>query len=283
MQHHFDIEIAKEYGINEAILLNNIQYWITCNKANNINYYDGTYWTYNSTKAFNEIFPYLTQRQIQNALKKLRDLGILKVGNYNKLAYDRTLWYAFTEKGECIMQKCKMEDVKKGNGLGENVEPIPDINSSNKTSYVNTDKIDNNQQVDKECLSREEEILEKEFERLWKLYPRKEGKSKAFKSYCKFRKSTKDDYVTSEEVEEGIEAYIRHIKANNIDPKYIKQGATWFGNRCWEDEYPEVEKADVPEWFYKDIDEEPATTEEVDEITKLINRHCPDLHNENFM
>ena len=43
MQHSFDIDIAKEYGILEAILLNNMQFWIEKNKANGINYYDGNY------------------------------------------------------------------------------------------------------------------------------------------------------------------------------------------------------------------------------------------------
>ena len=139
MQHSFDIDIAKEFGILEAILLNNIQFWIEKNRANEINYYDGYYWTFNSTKAYTELFPYVTQRQIQNALKHLRDEGVLQVGNYNKLTYDRTLWYAFTEKGKCIMQKCKMDYAKKGNGLCENVQPIPDINTDDKTSYINKD------------------------------------------------------------------------------------------------------------------------------------------------
>lgn len=141
MQHSFDVDIAKEYGILEAILLNNIWFWIEKNKANNTNYYDGNYWTYNSTRAFNELFPYASQRQIQNALKKLIEQGILQTGNYNKIAYDRTLWYAFTKKGKCIMQKCKMEDAEMLNGNSENVKPIPDINTNNKTTYINTDGI----------------------------------------------------------------------------------------------------------------------------------------------
>lgn len=134
MQHSFDIDIAKEYGILEAILLNNLWFWIEKNRANNINYYDGYYWTYNSTRAFNELFPYVSQRQIQCALKRLIEEEILQTGNYNKVAYDRTLWYAFTEKGKCIMQKCKMENVEMLNGLGKNDEPIPDNKPSSKPS-----------------------------------------------------------------------------------------------------------------------------------------------------
>ena len=147
MQHSFDIDIAKELGILEAILLNNLWFRKEKNKANNVNFYDGCYWTYNSTRAFNELFPYVSQRQIQNALKKLIEKEILKTGNYNKIAYDRTLWYEITEKGKCIMQKCKMEDANLLNGLGNNDEPIPNINSdikpNNKTNKKESKSFDN--------------------------------------------------------------------------------------------------------------------------------------------
>jgi hypothetical protein len=139
MQHSFDIDIAKEYGVLEAILLNNIHFWIEKNKANEVNYFDGDYWTFNSTRAYAELFPYASQRQVKNALKNLREAGILKVGNYNKLTYDRTLWYALTEKGKCIVQKCPMDCAEMSNGLCDNVQPIPDINTDDKTSYINTD------------------------------------------------------------------------------------------------------------------------------------------------
>ena len=109
MQHSFNVELAKEYGILEAILLNHLWFWIKKNKANNTNYFDGSYWTFNSTKAFSELFPYASERQIKYALKHLREEEIIKVGNYNKDTRDRTLWYAFTEKGKAIVQNRPME------------------------------------------------------------------------------------------------------------------------------------------------------------------------------
>lgn len=139
MNHSFDKDIAVAYGLAEAIILNHMQFWIEQNEANNINFYDGSYWTYNTTKAYAEIFPYLSQRQIQCALKHLREEGILKTGNYNKSAYDRTLWYAFTEKGISIMQKCKMEHTEMSNGFDAQVQPIPDNNTNNNTDN-NTNK-----------------------------------------------------------------------------------------------------------------------------------------------
>ena len=148
MNHSFDKDIAVAYGLPEAIILNHMQFWIEKNKANEKNFHDGSYWTYNSTKAYAEMFPYLSQRQIQNALKHLRDEGILKTGNYNEVAYDRTLWYAFTEKGECIMQKREMDYVKKGNGLCKNVEPIPVNKPSNINTDIKTDKKNNKKGFD---------------------------------------------------------------------------------------------------------------------------------------
>lgn len=140
MQHSFDVEIAKEYGLKEAILMNHLWFWIEKNKANEIHYYDGTYWTYNSVKAFNKLFPYLSESQINNTLKELKDKGIIQTGNYNKSSYDRTMWYAFTKMGISIMQKCKMDNVKISNGYVENVKTIPDINTDIITN-INTDNI----------------------------------------------------------------------------------------------------------------------------------------------
>lgn len=130
--HFFDIDIAKLYGVNCAVILQNIWHWVKKNEANGKNFYDGTYWTYNSTKAFQELFPYLSQKQIETALKKLRDDGIIITGNYNALKYDRTLWYAVTEKGKSILLVGEMETTSKGNGNPPEGKPIPDINPDTK-------------------------------------------------------------------------------------------------------------------------------------------------------
>ena len=140
MEHSFNIELAKEYGILEAILLKNIWFWIEKNRANEKNFYDGTYWTYNSTRAFNELFPYASESSIKRALKSLQEKGIIKTGNYNKSSYDRTLWYAFTDLGESIVSNRQMETNKSSNGNEQNGLTIPDINTNNKTKDIKTNK-----------------------------------------------------------------------------------------------------------------------------------------------
>lgn len=135
MDHSFNIEVAKKLGIAPAVILNNLYWWIEKNRANEKHYYDGYYWTYNSRKAYVLQFPYLTERQIEYALRKLIDEGYVITGNYNKASFDRTLWYAITKEGYSILQNCEMETTKIVNANNENVRPIPDINTD-----INTEK-----------------------------------------------------------------------------------------------------------------------------------------------
>lgn len=138
MTHSFSVKAASEYGLNEAIILNNLRYWIAHNAANEKNFYDGRYWTYNSNAAFCKLFPYLSEKKIRNALKHLQEEGIIITGNYNKSAYDRTLWYAFTEKGASIFLSENEEYVpiqtKSQMDSTETGEPIP-VNYSGKQNY----------------------------------------------------------------------------------------------------------------------------------------------------
>jgi hypothetical protein len=126
--HIFDIEDAINYGVDCAVMLTNFRFWIAKNKANNVNFYDGQYWTYNSVKAFEDLFPYYSGGQIKRTLKKLEDLGLIKSGNYNKSKYDRTKWYSINEDSHLP---------KSTNGKFENNQPIPDVNSNVNSDFNN--------------------------------------------------------------------------------------------------------------------------------------------------
>ena len=86
-----DEQIAVKYGVNEALMISCLKFWIEKNCANDSNYYDGRYWTYNSIKALTKLFPFWSTKQIRNILQRLRDEGVIIVGNYNNSQYDRTL------------------------------------------------------------------------------------------------------------------------------------------------------------------------------------------------
>lgn len=146
--HSFDPLLAKEVGIECAILLFNIEFWIEKNKANNKHFYEGRYWTYNSTKAFAELFPYMSEKVIYNSLQKLIEKGYLIKGNFNQNSFDRTSWYALADRkkdipkmetplsqnGNSILPNGKMEVTKRENDIN-----VTDINTD-INSNINTDR-----------------------------------------------------------------------------------------------------------------------------------------------
>ena len=76
---------------------------------------------------------------------------------------------------------------------------------------------------------------EQEFEEVWKLYPRKEDKKKAFSAYKTARKKASFD-----EIKKGVETYSNHIRVSNTDKRYIKLGATYFNGECWANNYEQA-------------------------------------------
>lgn len=132
----FDSEIARVYGVNEAIMIANFQFWILKNKANETNCFDGHYWTYNSNKAFQELFPFWSAKTIRTTLDHLKDQNIIITGNYNKQTYDRTLWYAFADEDKWLGSNGQMDLPKTANGFVQNGKPIPDILPDNNNISV---------------------------------------------------------------------------------------------------------------------------------------------------
>jgi len=140
MNHSFNIDIAKQYGLYEAILFENIMYWCEHNRANEKHFYDGNYWTYNSTRAFSELFPYLSSGQIERALKELKDAGLIEVGNYSANAYDRTRWFAISKRAYSIYQKQEIHSLPVTNGFTACDEPIPIINNNKYITSITLEK-----------------------------------------------------------------------------------------------------------------------------------------------
>ena len=133
MQHHFDTEYALKYGIEEAIVINNLQFWIIKNRANKKHFINDRTWTYNSYKAFSEIFPYWNEHKMKRILDSLIIQGILLRENYNKSGYDRTCWYAFKDENS-FLQNSNLHIAELQDGSNESAKPIPYNNTVTKTS-----------------------------------------------------------------------------------------------------------------------------------------------------
>lgn len=221
--HFFDVEIAKEYGLVESILFQNIAYWVEKNRANGENFFDGTFWTYNSIKAFEQLFPYLSGKKIRGALARLVDAGLIITGNYNKSTYDRTLWYGLTEKGICIFQKENFHFAKRANGDAQKGEPIPDINTDNKPDIKPPP-----------TPSKGKSGYSEEFEIFWKAYPNKKAKGNAYKAWEKARKAK--ILPELENLLTALEAQKRGADWQKEGGRFIPHPATWLNASRWDDE-----------------------------------------------
>lgn len=154
MEHHFNTAIAKKFGVNVAIFLNHMSFWIQKNMVNERHYHDGRYWTYNSQNALLKIFPYWTRQNLRTVLKQAIDADLIVEGNYNKTAYDHTTWYAFTLNGLSLFPELTPpEEANQSNGWNQPIEcakstnlsveinqPIPVNNTVNKT-YINNNPV----------------------------------------------------------------------------------------------------------------------------------------------
>lgn len=160
MEHHFNVGIAKEYGVVEAVIINHLFFWIMKNVSNGKHFYDGRWWTYSSLQAFVSFFPYLSIDQIKRIITKLHKDGFIIKGNYNKNHFDRTVWYAFSDKGLKTLDTNGYHLLDDDSShYGEDEIAISDLAKSpnvyNSNIYSNNNILDNNTYNLKETNSKE--------------------------------------------------------------------------------------------------------------------------------
>ena len=86
----FNQFLAKNIGINEAILLNQIDYWLSRTQ----HFINDKPWIYNSYKDWQTQFPFWSKRTIRRLFSSLEQKGIILSSNFNKSKTDRTKWYS---------------------------------------------------------------------------------------------------------------------------------------------------------------------------------------------
>ena len=113
--------LASEIGLNEAIVLQQMHYWL---KKSNHNY-DGRRWIYNSFPEWQKHFPFWSVMTIKRAVYSLEKQNLLYVGNYNKAKFDKTKWYSINyEKLEGVKRPSYQNDTtsvsKRNDGVYQN-------------------------------------------------------------------------------------------------------------------------------------------------------------------
>lgn len=149
---------------------------------------------------------------VRSTLKELKEAGYFRREQVRKDGKIAKIEYVISEYKNCenlVVDFPQQENLKQENRaqLNTNTNKVS-ISSSKKQIYT-------------------------EFDNLWILYPRKQGRDKALGYYEKARKNG----TTYEEVESGIKAYINYIEDNDVEMQFIKQGSTFFSQKAWQDDW----------------------------------------------
>jgi len=104
MDHHFNIDFASRYGIEEAIVADNLFFWIAKNATEGDCMKGGRFWVASSVKAISTYFPYMSEAKVTRTLKSLITQGMLLKDCFNGDGMDRKCWYAFSDEGVSIME-----------------------------------------------------------------------------------------------------------------------------------------------------------------------------------
>lgn len=96
--------LATKIGLNEAIVLQQIHYWLETYKKTSDSdtkakhFHNNMWWIYNTYEQWQEQFPFWCLRTIKTIIKSLENKDLLIVGKFNKFGYDRTKWYTINYK-----------------------------------------------------------------------------------------------------------------------------------------------------------------------------------------
>ena len=218
--------LAKELGsLDEAVILQQIHYWLQ--RSTNVE--EGKRWVYNSMEKWMQQFPWIKSRTtLTRYFNKLEAKGLLITGNFNKAGFDKTKWYtidysALSDFEQRLYRTCTTSDQNLVNGMNRTCTTNT-IDYTEITSESTTNKQANAVSADAD--------LSESFNKLWNLYPKKQGKKDAFRHYKAWRKKSKDN--TDDYLLRKLNEYKAYLAANQwLHPM---NGSTWFNGR-FDDDY----------------------------------------------
>lgn len=150
-----DVKLAQAIGLNQAIVLQQLNYWLHSRSAKKI---DGKLWVYNRIKDWNEQFPFWSKNTVQRTLESLEKAGLVVTGNFNRYKFDRTKWYSINQAE--LVNRMTQFGVKGEPNLGSSQLPnlgntIPDTNTE-----TNSDTNSNGQARPDDTASLRKEVID---------------------------------------------------------------------------------------------------------------------------
>ena len=244
--HHFNPDLAQKYGVDVAIFLHNIYFWIGRNRAYQKHFYKDRYWTYNSLAAFCTAHPYWSRRQIERIVSACKKSGLLLTDCFNQDRRDRTTWYTLSDQAlkyfidstpkteGCISPDGEMHGTDSGQSFHGAGTPLPDRNPVPSQTDIPPYSPPEGDAPAKRRRHRGPKAAPdwkpERFEGFWRLYPVKKSKQAAIRAWDLLRPD--DDLLAV--MGRGL---TRQLAGEDWKRGFgIPYPATWLNNRRWEDE-----------------------------------------------
>lgn len=125
-------DLAYSIGLNEAIALQQINYWLKETTSGLVR--DGVRWIYNTNEQWLEQFPFWSESTLKRTFTRLKNLGVLKIEQLNKSQRDMTNYYTINYESELLdevkVTKSKGSNCTLPSGQNDLMEKVK-VNRSN--------------------------------------------------------------------------------------------------------------------------------------------------------
>lgn len=244
--------LAVEIGIFEAMLLQQINYWL--NPKWNKNYRDGKYWVHKTYDEWMEEFPFWSKDTLRRVINSLKSQNLIECVCLSEDKRDRTFWYTIRDDdadacgenpnmqpGENpTMHVVKTQPCNKEQRL--HTEITTEI-TKQKQTCAREQPVDNffgfevddewEAEIAKRSTPLPKSTAEEAFNQFWKLYPVKSSKQGAKAAFLKLK-----CYLRLPEILKGIESQIlaksEHDRLGLFHPDF-PMGQKYLNLRRWED------------------------------------------------
>ena len=133
--------LAVHVGLNEAIVLQQIHYWISRESAKVIG---GRPWVYNTFQQWKSQFPFWSEKTIRRTLASLQEKNLIVAENHNANKFDQTKWYTLNYDAlsdlEKSMQAPSGESRANPSGQNDHIEETPNKTRSGQSDHIELPK-----------------------------------------------------------------------------------------------------------------------------------------------
>lgn len=227
-------ELATRIGLNEAIVLQQVNYWIN-DKEQGVNF-EGRRWVFNSYESWVKQFPFWSADTVKRAFTSLVKQGCLDVEQLNKSQHDRTNYYTINHDCELLNDAEQVPSSNGANCPDRQAQDAPMDEGKNArsltvtTTKTTTETKSIGASADASAPARPaKQDYSPEFEKAWQAYPKRAGgnsKAAAFKAW----NSRLKDGVKPEVMLAGVKRYAAYARATgSAGTQYVKQAVSFFG------------------------------------------------------